>query len=159
MSQSSCRMKMPAVRESANSILTGRMPLWHWAPDNFPYHTSAKANNEFTIPLSHWHIEMIGFYIVKHTLSVLNSLKWGGERFVLRYAGIAQTIHRLHTAIDPRWHSIVFAVIDIVRIIQSELCFDVCVTPNFVCKLEWPFSNIFCKKSHENRMLFLRCFT
>ena len=27
-----------------------------------------------------------------------------------------------------------------------------------VCKLEWPFSNIFCKKSHENRMFlqFLR---
>ena len=36
--------------------------------------------------------------------------------------------------------------------------FEAICTPNFVCKLEWPFSNIFCKKSHENRM-FLRFFT
>ena len=36
--------------------------------------------------------------------------------------------------------------------------FEVICTPNFVCKLEWPVSNIFCKKSHENRM-FLRFFT
>ena len=28
--------------------------------------------------------------------------------------------------------------------------FEVICTPNFVCKLEWPFSNIFCKKYHEN---------
>ena len=33
--------------------------------------------------------------------------------------------------------------------------FEVICTHKFVCKLEWPFSNIFCKKSHENRM-FLR---
>ena len=33
--------------------------------------------------------------------------------------------------------------------------FEVICTHKFVCKLEWPFSNIFCKKSYENRM-FLR---
>ena len=32
--------------------------------------------------------------------------------------------------------------------------FEVICTHKFVCKLEWPFSNIFCKKSHENRMFF-----
>ena len=32
--------------------------------------------------------------------------------------------------------------------------FEVTCTPNFVCKLEWPFSNILCKKSHENCMFF-----
>ena len=36
--------------------------------------------------------------------------------------------------------------------IWSDMHSQVC------CKLEWPFSNIFCKKSHENRM-FLRFFT
>ena len=35
--------------------------------------------------------------------------------------------------------------------------FEVICTPNFVCKLECPFSNIFCKNFHENRM-FLRFF-
>ena len=36
--------------------------------------------------------------------------------------------------------------------------FEVICTPNFVCMLEWPFSNIFCKKPHENR-IFLRFVT
>ena len=36
--------------------------------------------------------------------------------------------------------------------------FEVICTHKFVCKLEWPFSNICCKKFHENRM-FLRFFT
>ena len=36
--------------------------------------------------------------------------------------------------------------------------FEVICTSNFVCKLEWPFSNIFSKNSHENRM-FLQIFT
>ena len=36
--------------------------------------------------------------------------------------------------------------------------FEVICTHKFVCKLELSFSNIFCKKSHENRM-FLRFFT
>ena len=35
--------------------------------------------------------------------------------------------------------------------------FNVICTSNFVCKLESPFSNIFCNKSHENRR-FLRLF-
>ena len=35
----------------------------------------------------------------------------------------------------------------------EEIC-----THKFVCKLKWPFLNIFCKKSHENRM-FLWFFT
>ena len=32
--------------------------------------------------------------------------------------------------------------------------FEVICTHKFVCKLELSFSNIFCKKSHENRMVF-----
>ena len=32
--------------------------------------------------------------------------------------------------------------------------FEVKYTPNFVCKLEWPFCNIFCKKSHEKSHVF-----
>ena len=32
--------------------------------------------------------------------------------------------------------------------------FEVICTHKFVCKLELSFSNIFCKKSHENRMFY-----
>ena len=32
--------------------------------------------------------------------------------------------------------------------------FEVICTPNFVCMLKWPFSNIFFKTSHENRRFF-----
>ena len=50
------------------------------------------------------------------------------------------------------WCDPVIFELDILKI------FEVICTHTFVCKLEWPFSNIFCKKSHENRM-FLRFFT
>ena len=50
------------------------------------------------------------------------------------------------------WCNPVIFELDILKI------FEVICTHKFVCKLEWAFSNTFCKKSHENRM-FLRFFT
>ena len=50
------------------------------------------------------------------------------------------------------WCDPVIFELDILKI------FEVICTHKFVCKLEGPFSNIFCKNSHENRM-FLRFFT
>ena len=41
------------------------------------------------------------------------------------------------------WCDPVIFELDILKI------FEVICTHKFVCKLKWPFSNIFCKKSHE----------